>query len=403
MDLLPGFLAAAGAFLITAHVQAEEPIEQFENGLHEQPVMSVTHIFRYGEEQLRLEDRMRLYNVPGLALTVIDDYGLAWSGQWGVRDADSGEKVAPDTVFEAGSASKLVTAVVAMKLVEEGIIALDEPVNNRLEAWQIPVNDFTRESPVTLRQLLSHTSGINRPDSMLFFEDNSSPTLLDVLNGELPSINDPVTVESVPGEQHRYSNLAYNVIQLLLEEATGKAFSTVMQEYLFDPLGMDSCTYQFPLTAKTAARMAFPHDGDRVPHPNDLHPAALAHGGLICTPADMAKLTVALMAVEQGSGLLAPETFREMRTGQHEVQDEVGGFNGQGLGVFILSDDETAWLAHHGYNTPGTCTLVFMNPASGDGLVVMANGKNGFQLIMEVLAGLADQYDWPAVSLPGSG
>lgn len=396
---------AAAVILIGVFVVAfgcdskERRIERFESGLHLQPEQNVAHLFDYAPEGLSLEDRMAEHGVPGLSLTVIDDGEIDWSKTWGARDTATGDPVTADTIFEAGSASKLVTAVLVMTMVEEGTLSLDDPVNDHLKRWKIPDNEFTAQSPVTLRMLLAHISGLNRPNSMFAFEEGSTPYLLDVLNGEAPAINDPVTVEAVPGERHFYSNLAYNVIQLLIEDATGRRFVEVMRERIFVPLRMKSCTYEFPFPENLASRVAFPHDSDGEPHMNDLHPTALAHGGLLCTSEDLAKVGVELLKAYRGesSRLVSAATFREMLRNQHEPEDAIGGFNGQGLGLFTLSDSKTLYFAHQGYNVPGTCCLLMANPETGDGFVVMANGASGFDLIFEVIAGLADLYDWPAV------
>jgi CubicO group peptidase (beta-lactamase class C family) len=373
-------------------------MERFERGLHSQPEMDVGRLFDYGSERLSLIDRMEEHDVPGLAVTVIDDGRVDWSKTWGFRDASSRDPVTSETVFEAGSTTKLTTATLVMMLVEEGTLSLDDPVNDQLKRWAIPENEYTAQRPVTLRMLLAHTSGLNRPEGMFAYEGGSVPYLLDVLNGEAPAVNDPVTVEAIPGERHGYSNLAYNVIQLLIEDATGKQFVEVMRERVFEPLAMRSCTYDFPFSAAVLPRVAFPHDGDGRPHMNDLHPSALAHGGLLCTSEDLAKLGVELVRAYRGeSRLMKAATFREMLRNQHDPEDAVGGFNGQGLGMFTLSDRNTLYFAHQGYNVPGTCSLLFANPETGDGCVVMANGAGGFGLIFEIIAGLADLYDWPEV------
>lgn len=380
---------------------AGERVELFENGLHEQAEMDVGRMFDYGDADLALGDRMQLHGVPGLSVTLIDDSQVDWYRTWGVRDVESGDPVLGDTRFEAASASKLVTAVMVMKLVEQGVLQLDAPVNPYLERWQVPDSEPGRGGAVTLRQLLSHTSGMNRPESMYFFEPGSTPTLLDVLHGVAPAINDPAALEYPPGGQHRYSNIAFNVIQLLVEDVTGHTFQQLMQENVFDPLGMTSCSYRFPFSEAGASVTAYPHDSEGKVHMNDLHPAALAHGGLLCSSEDLARLAVALMHAMQGENesLLGQEVALQMMQEQHEVEDAVGGFNGQGLGMFMLKDGQTAWFAHHGYNTPGTASLVFANPHSGDGVVIMANGAGAFPLVFEILAGLADLYDWPEVRL----
>jgi len=373
-------------------------MQRFERGLHPQPEMDVGRLFDYGSERLSVIDRMAEHEVPGLAVTVIDDGRIDWTKTWGVRDSATGDPVTSETVFEAGSTTKLVTAALVMMLVEEGTLSLDDPVNDQLTRWKIPENELTAVRPVTLRMLLAHTSGLNRPDSMFAYQAGSVPYLLEVLDGEAPAINDPVTVEAVPGERHSYSNLAYNVIQLLIEDVTGKQFVEVVRERVFEPRAMTSCTYEFPFSDEALARVAFPHDREGKPHMNDLHPSALAHGGLLCTSEDLAKLGVELVRAYRGeSRLMTAATVREMLRNQHDPEDAVGGFNGQGLGLFTLSDDETLYFAHQGYNVPGTCCLLFANPETGDGCVVMANGAGGFGLIFEIIAGLADLYDWPEV------
>jgi hypothetical protein len=162
---------------------------------------------------------------------------------------------------------------------------------------------------------------------------------------------------------------------------------------------MDSCTYQFPFPDAIAERVALPHGAEMHPAANDLHPSALAHGGLVCTPSDLATLAVELMRAHAGrqSTLLSQSTARTMLTSQCRPNEEVGGFNGQGLGAFLLDDGERTYFSHHGYNTPGTCCLLLANPSSGDGVVVMDNSASGFKLIMEIIAGLADVYRWHVV------
>jgi CubicO group peptidase (beta-lactamase class C family) len=287
-----------------------------------------------------------------------------------------------------------------MMLVDEGVLSLDAPVNESLERWRIPDNQFTSERPVTLRMLLSHTSGMNRPDSMYAFQPGSLPTVLDVLDGRLPAINDPAVIEALPGSRHQYSNIAYNVVQLLIEDATDLPFATAMRQRIFEPLGMVSCTYEFPFPEEVGRIVAAPHDAEGRPAMNDLHPSAIAHGGLLCTAEDLARLTVELMRCHQGGGgsLMSEDAARTMLGNERRPTDEVGGFNGQGLGAFLLIDEERGlYFAHHGYNTPGTCCLLLANPASGDGVVVMANSATGFGLIFEIVAGLADVYRWPVV------
>ena len=99
-------------------------IAELENGLHLQPQMDVVHLFDYDSADLSLKDRMAEHGVPGLSLTVIDDGEIDWAKTHGLRDAPTGVPVTHQTIFEAGSASKLVTATLAMMLVEQGEMGL---------------------------------------------------------------------------------------------------------------------------------------------------------------------------------------------------------------------------------------------------------------------------------------
>ncbi|NPD87726.1 MAG: beta-lactamase family protein [Asgard group archaeon] len=143
-----------------------------------------------------------------------------------------------DTLFEAGSTSKTIIAVTALQLATNGLIDLDENVNTKLKDWKIPENSFTEDKEITLRQLLTHTAGINRPDSMFISEKGKNPTLIQILKGESPTLNDPVEVCFVPGTNHQYSNLTYIIIEKLIQDITGNSLSDYIREEIFLPLEM---------------------------------------------------------------------------------------------------------------------------------------------------------------------
>ena len=223
------------------------------------------------EQKSNLQERMKFYNVPGLSIAVINNFKVEWTKCYGVRDNRTKEKITLDTLFEAGSTSKTFTAVIAMILVEKGLIDLDEEVNIKLKKWKIPENQFTAEEKITLRHILTHTSGINRPDSMFSFEEESYPTLDNVLNGEKPALNDPVEVVFQPGSNHQYSNLGYSVIQKLVEDITRKKFHQIAKEYVFNPLKMKNSSFEFP-SEEVQRNSIVHHDKDGVAKGIGLHP-----------------------------------------------------------------------------------------------------------------------------------
>jgi len=127
-------------------------IKQVEQGL-------LPDVLIKGEPGFSIAERMKFYRVPGLSVAVIKDFKVEWARAYGFKDLETSEPVTTETLFQAGSISKSVNAMVAMKKVEQGKLSLDENINNKLVTWKLPENDLTAKKKVTLRNLLSHTAG----------------------------------------------------------------------------------------------------------------------------------------------------------------------------------------------------------------------------------------------------
>jgi CubicO group peptidase (beta-lactamase class C family) len=108
---------------------------------------------------LSLQDAMKSVGVPGLSVAVIQDFEIHWTLGYGVADVVSGAKVTPETLFQAASISKPVAAMAILKAVQDKRFGLDEDVNKILTSWKVPASEHTVHQPITLRGLLSHTSG----------------------------------------------------------------------------------------------------------------------------------------------------------------------------------------------------------------------------------------------------
>lgn len=130
-------------------------IERVENGLL-LPVM----IKGQPAAQMNLADRMQFYKIPGVSVAVINHGVIEWARGYGVREAGGQEPVRTETLFQAGSISKPLCALAALRLVQQGKLELDEDVNQELTSWRIPESELTNEHKVTLRELLSHSAGI---------------------------------------------------------------------------------------------------------------------------------------------------------------------------------------------------------------------------------------------------
>jgi len=225
------------------------------------------------QDRRTLSERMAHYKVPGVSIAVICDCELEWAKGYGIHRVGSDRTVTTKTFFQAASTSKLVTAALALHLVEKGILDLDQDVNTYLRSWQVRENEFTAQRKVTLRLLLTHQSGL--PTTNFDQKENAGdPTLVQVLNGKAPAINAPAIVKYTPGTMWQYSNLGFVVVQQLLEDATNKPFSQLAQEVVFEPLGMENSTFEYPLRQDLRSREAMPHDAEGIAREPAMVPTA---------------------------------------------------------------------------------------------------------------------------------
>jgi CubicO group peptidase (beta-lactamase class C family) len=344
-----------------------------------------------------LAERMAHYKVPGVGITVIDEYAVEWSKSYGIIKVGSEQLINKNTYFQAASTSKLVTATIVLHFVEKGVFNLDDDVNNYLQSWKMPENEFTKEKPVTLRLLMTHQAGL--PVTNFPQEENAGdPTLIQVLNGEPPAMNKPAIAEFVPGTNWQYSNLGFVVIQQILEDTTGKPFERIAQETVFEPLGMKNSTFIYPLPQELQANEAMPHDADGNMGEPALPPTAVAHGGLMTTPADLALFTVEIMSAYAGSSsLILSETMaHQMFRWELELDPRMFGMPlGEGLGVLLFGNEDNFLFAHPGSNLPGINCWLLGHPQSGKGAVIMTNGAMGEVLAMEIIKSTMREYDWP--------
>lgn len=343
--------------------------------------------------RLRLADRMRYYNALGVSIAVINNGKIEWARGYGLKEAGKNDPVTPDTLFCAGSISKPVAAMGALKFVEEGRLALDEDVNNRLVSWKVPENEYTKRSKVTLRRLLNHTSGLplGAGSGRTHRFGEPFPTLVQALNGTPPAEGSPVRVEFEPNCRWAYSSAGYAVAQLLMTDVAGKPFPDLMRETLLGRLGMTRSTFESPLPPQFWDVSATGHgstDGRPIENRFPSSPA-MAASALWTTPSDLARFILALQKAKAGQpgSILSPEMTNLM----------LNPFRaGWSLGLEVDTAGRTPRFSHSG-GMPGFTALMVGYNWYGQGAVVMVNQDtyNGFQLVNEIMLGIAREYEWP--------
>ena len=356
-----------------------DPMELVENGLFlGAPVVGVPGA--------SLEERMVALDVPGVSIAVIHDYEIVAARAYGVADRATGRVVDTDTLFQAASISKPVTAAAVHQLVQSGALDLDAPVNTYLESWKLPENEFTRATPVTLRMLLSHTGGTTVSGFPGYEPEDAVPTLQQVLDGSGPANTAAIRVDIPPGETVRYSGGGTTIIQQMLMDVMGKPFPELMQEMVLGPAGMTNSAFDQPLSADRAENAAKAHrNGDGADDNSHIYPE-LAAAGLWTTPSDLARFAITILRSARGDegALLAQETVGEMLT---VVQDDAA------VGLFKVLGRGEGYYGHGGGNYGFRCQLIF-SPEEGYGAAVMTNGSRGRELIDEILNAIARAYAW---------
>ncbi|MEJ2482812.1 MAG: serine hydrolase, partial [Gemmatimonadota bacterium] len=340
-----------------------------------------------GEPDWTLGERMDRWNVEAVSVAVIDDFEIAWARAWGVADRETGVPATPESLFQAGSISKPVAATGALRLVEEGTLSLDTAVNRYLSSWQLPENEFTEQTPVTIRRLLSHTAGTTVHGFPGYPPWAPVPTVPQVLDGAPPANTAAVRVDIPPGSQVRYSGGGTTIVQLAMTDATGEPFPELMRRLVLEPAGMRRSTYENPLPEERLPEAAagYHRDGGPVPGKRHTYPE-MAAAGLWTTPADLARFAIAMQNSLRGAdgGVLRPETAREMIT---PVMDQAG------LGFFIEDRDGATWFQHGGADE-GFQALLLASAEGGRGIAVMANSDNGGAIASEILRAVALEYGW---------
>src|SRR2546426_6462949 len=182
-----------------------------------------------------LEKEAALKKLPSLSIALVDDQELVWAKGFGYADPDAKLAATPDTVYRVGSVSKPFTALLLMLFVEMGLIDLDAPVQDYLPEFR-PLNKTDKK--ITLRQMLSHRSGLVRESPVGNYFDDSGAALADTVK----SLNKTELVYA-PETTTSYSNAALATVGYVLERTQKEPFEKLIQRKLLEPLGMKDSSF----------------------------------------------------------------------------------------------------------------------------------------------------------------
>ncbi len=356
----------------------------------EAEIKTIENLSKYGT----LLERMEAWDVPGMSIAVVLGGEIRWAKGYGTANTIYGTKVEVDTLFQAGSISKSISALGALKLVEEGYIDLDEDINPYLKTWKIPYSDFTQDEKVTLRRLLSHTAGFGGPEGLGFKQGETIPSIVDELNGL--GKNGKLAFIHVPGEKFEYSNGGYTITEKLIEDITGLSFKSYMEESILRPLGMNDSTFEQPLPDELHARASAGYDNTgKITEGLWHNTAEQATMGLWTTSTDLARFCIGIYEILSGKtdGILSKKTIEQMFIKDKKYFNDKEYY---GLGFVLLEDEEGdgTLYGHQGSTSSGFNNMYFSYVNSGDALIVFANSFKGFGLMDEIGSIFGEYYGW---------
>jgi CubicO group peptidase (beta-lactamase class C family) len=317
-----------------------------------------------------MQQKLALDRTPGLSLVITDRKQTLYTGVYGLADIAAGTPVNPRHLFEIGSIGKSFTALVLLRMLEQGLIDLHAPVTEYLP-WFAVQSDH---APITLHHLMTHTAGI------ISGSDMAADGRFEAWHLRQTGVLGP------PGERFSYSNVGYKVLGYVIEVVLGRPYSVVVADEILRPLGMtDSIA---AITHADRRRLAV---GYRWPDPirprrpgQTLVPdvwieTSSADGSIAATPENMASYARFLLG--RGAGLISDESFSLM-SGDLVPRDPDEPEVAWGYGLYTWEQDGRTLLGHGG-DMIGYFAQLTLDPDAGIGVVAMLNGPGDE-------AGLAD-------------
>jgi len=307
---------------------------------------------------------------PGFSVAWIVDGKVVHSAGYGLADWDANKPATAETIYRAGSISKLFNAIAVMQQVEQGKLDLDAPIQKALPSFSI-INPFADMTPITLRQMLSHRSGMIREAPVGGYLDPSQPSIQDTL----ASVSGAVLVNP-PNTFMRYSNVGPTIAGQAVVQASGTEYPEYQRKFILDPLGMKHSTWIMndslrPQLAKGKMRIA--REGGE--YTFDVAPefelGTIPAGNLYTTANDLAQFAIFMLgsdaSAELTPPLVHPATFETMCYPQ--LIDDNTGF---GLG-FYVGDFRGRKTLQHGGAVYGFSTVIIAIPEERIAVLVLSN------------------------------
>ena len=323
-----------------------------------------------------IEREMRDKGIPALSIALVDSNRVVWSRGFGVENVNTGKPATANTVYRVGSVSKLFTDIGIMQLVERGQLDLDAPVQRYVPSFT-PSNPSGK--PITLRQLMSHYSGLVREPPVGHYFDDTRPTLA----ATVASLSQTALV-AAPETMRKYSNAAIATVGFVFELKSGAPFASALQRSVLTPMGMTSTSFEPSPALLARVPDAVMWNYQERPFVAPTFPLGMAPAGsMYSSMPDLGRFISMLFDGGMGANarVLKPASLQEMWRPQFAP---AGTTRGSGLG-FVVGSLDARRMVEHGGAIYGFATQLSALPDENLGVAVSA-AKDGVNALTTRIA-----------------
>lgn len=326
----------------------------------------------------RLKTNSENEAVGSITAAIIDGDKTLWTKSYGFVDKGRTMPVSSTTLYLIGSISKSVTGLALAKLVEQGILKLDDPIEKYLPEIRM-LKNLPPNISITFRHLATHTGGLSRETDLPGASEGPLKDWEQKLIASIPM----ASFISESYEKYSYSNIGYGILGLAMSKATNKAFDGLIDEFVFEPLKMKSSS--FVLTSKMKKRLAVAYPGTRDYESGRGY--KFPNGGVYSNIEDMANFAKAQLHTDFRF-FLNDSTWDQVQGFKitfKETSDEKYGY---GLGVSVWTDkNKKNWIYHNGTVAPGYSASLYCDLTAKIGIIILRNDKGD-----DDIAGIADEF-----------
>jgi len=322
-----------------------------------------------------MESEMDYQNIPFMSAVVVDNQKVLWSGAFGHVNVESSLPANENTMSSVCSISKVFTATAVMKLIDEGKINLDDRVKDILPKFSV-TQKFPNSGKITIRSLLSHTSGLPRDTTHGYWggPEHAFPSENELFN----SLSTLETERSV-GSEIGYSNIGYALLGQVIEEVTGATYKNYIESSIFKPLNMSNSVVEMQSSLygnQHAIGYTALHRNGKRKRANFYQGKAMQPAmGISSSALDLAKFAMwqfRLADVSQAE-IMKPSTLKSM----YKTQGSKKGEFDRGFGYVVHTDKKGREWAMHGGVCPGYVAFLRMDVKNKKAYSILVSANNG--------------------------